>query len=170
MRAWIAGAAVAATVAFAGQARAEDKNKESSAQIEIAPAAERQMPGGQSGFGPSAAIEFTAIEDVLEIELGVSPLFGGGQTQWGTELTFQTPLISFDNVEVSFAIGPEWQRQTGHGETDDSVGATAALDFEIWRLPERKYGWFVEPSYGYSFGSDHQRSLGLAAGWIFAIP
>jgi hypothetical protein len=44
------------------------------------------------------------------------------------------------------------------------------LDFQFRQLPERKFGWFVEPSYGYSFGREHKQSLGVTVGVLFAIP
>jgi hypothetical protein len=38
----------------------------------------------------------------------------------------------------------------------DCLGAAAQLEFQFWQLPERKFGWFVEPSYGYSFRREHE--------------
>ena len=34
----------------------------------------------------------------------------------------------------------------------------------------RKYGWFLEPTYSYSFSSGHEQSLGLTAGLLIPIP
>ena len=104
--------------------------------------------------------------------MGVSPLFKGHQTQWGTEVLFKTtlPLGLPENVEVMFAAGPEWQRTIGGGEVTNSVAGVAQLDFQFWKLPERKCGWFVEPSYSYSFGKDHEQSLGLTVGLLIALP
>jgi hypothetical protein len=59
---------------------AQAGEKESFAELEIGAASEWSLPGGGSSLGPSAALEFTAIKDRLEIELGVSPRFGNGQT------------------------------------------------------------------------------------------
>jgi tetratricopeptide (TPR) repeat protein len=68
------------------------------------------LPGGASSFGPSAAIEFMPIKNRLEIELGVSPMFSRGRTEYDTELVFKTPLLLGlpDNVEVMFGGGPAW--------------------------------------------------------------
>ena len=63
-------------------------------EIEIGAAGEWGVPCGNPSSGPSAAIELTAIKDLLEIEADVSPLFRRGQTEWGTELTFKTPLFA----------------------------------------------------------------------------
>jgi hypothetical protein len=85
---------------------------------------------------------------------------------------FKTPLPLGlpDNVEVTFGGGPAWLHTVGGGEVINSLGATAQLDFQVWQLPERKFGWFVEPSYDYSFGREHEQSLGVTVGVLFAIP
>ena len=40
------------------------------------------------------------------------------------------------------------------------MGATVALDVTVWPWPERKFGWFVEPSYG----QPGQREIALREG------
>jgi hypothetical protein len=59
---------------------------------------------------------------------------------------------------------------SGRREVTDSLGVTVQLDFQVWQLPERKFGWFVEPSYGYSLGREHEQSLGVTVGLLIAIP
>jgi hypothetical protein len=39
----------------------------------------------------------------------------------------------------------------------------------IWPWPDRKYGWFLEPSYTYSFINGHEQSLGIGVGLLIAI-
>ena len=161
---------IAALSLLAGEVQAEDKERESIGELEIGVAGEWSLPGGRSSFGPSAAIELTAIQDRLEIELGVSPLFANGQTAWGTELIFKTPVFSFDNMVVTFGLGPGWQHKVGGGGATNTLVGEVQLDFQFWQLPERKLGWFVEPSYGYSFGAEHEQSLGVTVGLLIAIP
>jgi hypothetical protein len=74
---------------------------------EIGAAGEWALPSGASSFGPSAAIEFTPNKDLLEIELGVSPMFSRSQAEYDTELVFKTPLPLGlpDNVEVMLGGG-----------------------------------------------------------------
>lgn len=43
-------------------------------------------------------------------------------------------------------------------------GAEFALDFMIWPTKDRKLGWFVEPTYGYFFNSEHEQTLGVSIG------
>ena len=113
----------------AGTALAGDK--EPFAVLELGAAGEWGLNGDGSSFGPTAAIEFTAIKNWLAIEPGVTTLFSRGQTEWDT--------------------------------------GDASAHFEIWPTPDRKYGWFLEPSYTYSFGSGHEQSFGVSAGLLIPI-
>jgi hypothetical protein len=70
--------------------RVHAEEKEPAAIIELGGAGEWGLLDASS-FGPSAAIEFTPIEHWLEIEAGVSTLFGGGRTEWETDLLFKKP-------------------------------------------------------------------------------
>jgi len=158
---------IAALLLIAGAARAEEK--EPSALIEMGGATEWDLRGGQS-FGPAVAIEVTPLKDWLEIEGGVSPLFGGGHTDWNTDLVFKKPFTLSKTVEVEFGVGPEWLHTTGGGKTADSLGGEAVVEFQFWPWPNRNYGWYLEPSYGYDFGSGHAQSFGLTVGLLIAIP
>jgi hypothetical protein len=159
---------IAAQLLFAGKAQAEDK--EPSAEVEIGGAGEWSLRDGGSSFGPTVAIEVTPLKDWLEIEAGVTTLFGGGHTEWGADLVFKKPYALSDTVELTFGVGPEWLHKTVGGKMADSVGGEAVLDFQFWQLPERKFGWFLEPTYGYDFGRGHEQSLGLSVGLLIAIP
>ena len=151
-------------------AAAQAGEKEPSAEIGIGIASEWDAPSRVTIFGLSAAIEYTAIKDWLEIEASVSPLFGKSQTEWNTELVVKKPFSLSDKVEVTFGVGPAWLHKIGGGETTDSAGGVVVLDFQFWPLPERRLGWFLEPSYGYDFGKGHKQSLGVSVGLLFGIP
>ena len=160
---------LAAAVSLTASAQAAEKEKEAAAELELGAATEWALPGGGFSFGPSVGIEFTPIKDWLEIEAGVSPVFGGGRTEWSTELVFKKPFSLSDKVEMMVGLGPEWLYKTGHGETTNSIGGVALVDFQIWPFPERKFGWFVEPSYGYDFGRQHEQSFGVTVGLLIPI-
>lgn len=89
---------------FIAEAWAEEK--EPTAIVELGTAGEWHFPSGK--LGPTAAVEFTPIKDWLEIEAGVSMLFGGGQREWSTDLLFKKPFTLSDKVEFMFGVGPEW--------------------------------------------------------------
>ncbi len=156
---------LAAVLLCGGKAQAEDK--EPFAEVEIGGASEWSLRGGGISFGPAVAVEVTPLKDLLEIEAGVAPLFGGGRTEWNTDLLFKKPFTLSDTVEFMIGAGPEWTYTAGGA---GKLGAEAALDFQFWPWPERKFGWFLEPSYSYSFGSGHEQSLGVSVGLLIAIP
>jgi hypothetical protein len=39
----------------------------------------------------------------------------------------------------------------------------------FWPTPDRKFGWFLEPSYTYSFSNGHEQSLGVSVGLLVPI-
>jgi hypothetical protein len=74
-----------------------------------------------------------------------------------------------DKLEVMPGFGPAWFYKTGPGESSSSIGAVALIDFQIRPSAERKLGLFIEPSYGYDFGREHERSLGVTMGVLIPI-
>ncbi len=147
---------------FAGEAWSEEK--EPTAIVELGAAGEWDFPSGK--LGPTAAVEFTPIKDWLEIEAGVSTMFGGGQTEWSTDLLFKKPFTLSDKVEFMFGVGPEWT----FSRDGTKVAGEIAADFMFWPTPDRKFGWFLEPSYSYSFSAGHEQSLGTSVGLLIPIP
>jgi hypothetical protein len=158
---------VISAIAFTGaQVRAEEKEKEPLAILELGGTGE-WAPSGGSSFGPSAAVEFEPIKNWLEIEIGTGPLFGRGHTEWSTDVLFKKPFTLSDKVEFMVGAGPQWSQPfNGTG----NLGAEFALDFMFWPTRDRKYGWFIEPTYSYSFGSEHEQSLGVTLGLLISIP
>jgi hypothetical protein len=167
-RAELLMAFVVASLPFAATALAEEK--EPSAVVQLGAKGEWGLPNGGSSFGPTAAIEFTPIKHWLEIEAGVTSLFSRGQTEWDTDLLFKKPFELSPNIEFEPGIGPAWIHTVGGGRTTDAIAGEAALDFMFWPTPDRKFGWFLEPSYSYSFGREHEQSLGVSVGLLIAIP
>jgi len=162
-------ALMAGLLLIAGNAFSQAEDKEPSAIIEIGGAAQWALRGGSS-FGPTVAAEVTPIENWLELESGVTTLFSRGQREWDADFLFKKPYTLSKTVEFMFGAGPEWAHTIAHGKITDSIGAEAVLDFMFWPWPERKFGWYLEPSYGYSFGSGHEQSLGFSAGLLIPIP
>jgi hypothetical protein len=152
----------AAIGACAGTAAAEEK--EPTAVVGIGGAGEWGVPGPTS-FGPSVSVEFTPIKDWLEIEIGAASLFRRGATEFESDLVFKKPFTLSDKVEFMVGAGPAWSYTRDEGT---KWGATVALDFMVWPWPERKFGWFVEPSYTISQGNE--KSLSVSMGLLIAIP
>jgi hypothetical protein len=50
------------------------------------------------------------------------------------------------------------------------VAGEFALDFMFWPTADRKFGWFVEPTYSYSFSRGREQSFAVSVGLLVAIP
>jgi hypothetical protein len=147
------------------QARAAEKEKEPDAILEIGGSGDWSVSGPFS-FGPTAAIEFTPIENWLEIEVGTGPMFGKGISEWDTDILFKKPFTLSDKVELMIGAGPQWSNAF-RGST--KAGAEIAGDFMFWPWPDRKLGWFLEPSYSYTFIGGREQSLGVSVGLLIPI-
>jgi hypothetical protein len=148
---------------------AQSDDKEPVAVIELGPGAAWSLKGGGSSFGPSAAIEFTPIENWLEIEAGVTPLFSRHSTEWDTDLLFKKPWTLSRTAEFMFGLGPEWIHTRENGAIRNSAGGEVALDFMFWPAAKHRFGWYVEPAYEYDFGRGHEQSIGVTGGLLIAI-
>ena len=148
----------------------EEKEREPVAIIEIGAAGDWALTHGTPSYGPSAAIEVTPIKERLEIEAGVTPFFSRGQTEWDTDLIFKKPYTLSKTTEFMFGAGPEWAHTIKGGESTNSIGGEAALDFMFWPWPKRRFGWYLEPTYGYNFSSGHDQSMSVTVGLLIAIP
>jgi hypothetical protein len=140
----------------------QQEEKDHVAVLEFGAAGEWGLGDGKTSFGPSVAVEVTPIEHWLEIEAGVAPLMSKGSTEWDFDLVFKKPFQLSKNVEFMVGVGPEWVTPT------HSFGAVAVADFMFWTTPQ--YGWFLEPSYSYSFNREHDRSLAVNVGLLIALP
>jgi hypothetical protein len=82
----------------------------------------------------------------------------------GAPISFsRNPLTLSNSVEFEPGIGPQWS-------SGGKIAGAIAFDFMFWPSPDRKIGWFLEPSYSYTFSKDHEQSLGMSVGLLIAIP
>jgi hypothetical protein len=151
-------------------AQPADQEPEPVAIVELGGAGSWNLEGGGSSFGADAAVEVTPIENWLEIEVGVTPLFTRHSTEWDTDLLFKKPWTLSKKAEFMFGVGPEWVHTRQYGVTMNSVAAEAVLDFMFWPSGKHKFGWYLEPAYDYNFGRGHDQSLGITGGLLIAIP
>ena len=155
---------------LSGNSFAQAGDKEPAAVVELGAAAERNLTEAQSSFGPTAAVEFTPIENWLELEAGVTPLLRRHSTEWTTDLLFKKPWTLSDKSEFMLGVGPEWIYTNAFGIKQDSVGVEVAPDFMFWSSRKHSFGWYLEPSYDYKFGPGHEHSLGITGGLLIGIP
>jgi hypothetical protein len=155
---------------FSGNLSAQSDDKEPAAVLEIGGAATRSVTDGGSSFGPTVAVEVTPVENWLELEVGVTPLFARHSTEWDADLLFKKPWTLSKNAEFMVGVGPEWIHTRKYGVTTRSAGAEAVLDFMFWPCRRHRFGWYLEPGYEYNFGRGHEQSLGISGGLLIAIP
>jgi hypothetical protein len=150
-------------------ARAQD-TAEPAAILELGGAASQSLTGDGPSGGPNIAAEVTPVENWLELEAGVTPLFGHHSTEWDADLLFKKPWDLSSTVELMAGIGPEWIHTRARGASSDAVGAEAALDLMFWpSIGRHRIGWYLEPAYDYGFGRGHEQSIGVSGGLLIAL-
>src|SRR6202162_5052415 len=90
----------------AGNAFGQSVEKESTAVLELGGAGSRSLTEGQSSFGPTVAVEVTPIENRLELEAGVTPLFRRHSTEWSIDFLFKKPWTLSDKMEFMLGLAP----------------------------------------------------------------
>lgn len=136
--------------------------------LELGAGGEREISERTSHVGPAVGIEVEPIEDRLEIEFGAATFRSRAATDWELDLPFKIPLRLANNIELMPGLGPTWAHTTAAGERSSTWGSEVVLDLFVWR--SKRSGWFLEPSYGITFGDGNRKSVGLTAGLFFAVP
>jgi hypothetical protein len=149
---------------------AQSVEKEPVAVLDLGGAADWNLEDSGSGFGPTVAVEVTPIEEWLELEAGVTPVFAPNSTEWDIDLLFKKPWTLSKKAEFMFGVGPEWVHVRQNRVTTNSVAGEVVLDFMFWPSAKHRFGWYLEPDYDYNFGRDHEQSVGLSGGLLIAIP
>ncbi len=161
---------MAALLLWPANALAQSADKEPAAVLELGAVPQRSVTGGGWSFGPTVAVEVTPIENWLELEGGVTPLFARHSTEWDTDLLFKKPWTLSRKAEFMFGAGPEWIHARRNNVVTNSAGGEVALDFMFWPKGKHKFGWYLEPAYDYDFGRGHDQSVSVSAGLLIAIP
>jgi len=152
-------------------ALAQSVDKDPVAIVELGGAAGRSLNNGGTSFGADVAVEVTPIENWLELEAGVTPLFSRHHsTEWDTDLLFKKPWTLSKKAELMAGVGPEWVHTREPGIRPNSIAGEVVLDFMFWPSRKHKFGWFLEPGYDYNFARGHERSFGISGGLLIAIP
>ena len=152
-----------------GNAFAQSVDKEPAAVAELGGAADFSVKNAGSSFGPTVAVEITPIENWLELEAGVTPLFTRHSTEWDADLLFKKPWTLSKKAEFMLGVGPEWVHATKYGMTTNSVSGEGVLDFMFWPSAKHRFGWYLEPGYEYNFGRGREQSFGISGGLLIAI-
>jgi hypothetical protein len=112
----------------------QSADEEPQAVIELGGAAARSFTEGQLTFGPTVAVEVTPIENWLELETGVTPLFRRHSTEWSVDLLFKKPWTLSNKKEFMLGVGPEWIHTNTYGVQMNSIALEVAPDFMFWSV------------------------------------
>ena len=137
------------------------------ATIEIGAAGDRGVTESSSSAGATIAVEFTPIENWLEIETGVTALRASGRNELSADLLFKKPWRLSATSEFMVGLGPELSHRSGAGKTA-SLATEIVADWMFW--PAKNVGWYLEPSYSFTAVSGGERNVGIAAGLLIGLP
>jgi hypothetical protein len=68
-----------------------------------------------------------------------------------------------------FGAGPEWVHTKDYGVSGNALAGEVVLDFMFWPGGKHHFGWFLEPGYEYTFGANHEKSIGISGGLLIAL-
>jgi hypothetical protein len=127
-------------------------------------AVEVELRKGTSHLGSNVFVEYSAIEDWLELELGLSvfPMYGGAEVS--TDFLFKKPFRLADRLECMLGVGPELVRAIHSPDTGTFGGGETAADFMFWPSPH--VGLWIEPSYDFVFRDGVSHGIGSTGGLI----
>jgi hypothetical protein len=157
-----------APVATALCATDDDSQAEHIAVIEVAAAGEREISEHAFHVGPAVGVEIEPIANWLEIELGASAYRSRGATSWEFELPFKKPFRLTSTIEIMPGLGPTWAHSSQPSGASSNWGAETVIDIFFWQ--SKQLGWYLEPSYGVTFGNGNKTSASLTVGLFFAVP
>jgi hypothetical protein len=134
--------------AAAGDPNREPKSAEAiehTIVVGVGGAAELELGDRSLHPGVNVMVEWEAIENWLELEVGASILAGSDGLEVPIDLLVKKPFRLARWAEVMVGVGPEIVQVTGRsGGT--YFGGEAAIDFMFWPWGER-VGLWVEPAY-----------------------
>ena len=166
-----AGLALCALLEFGPAIAATDEAGEQEDHLvilELGATGERELSEHTSHIGPAVGMEIEPIENWLEIELGASTYTSQGTRNWEIELPFKKPFRLSDTIEVMPGLGPTWAHTTQPGQQSSSWGIEGVIDLFFWH--RKRFGWFLEPSYGIALGNGNKKSVGVTGGLFLAVP
>ncbi len=141
--------------------RPDDAN-EHTIVVGVGGAGELELGDRSLHLGGNVMIEWDAIEDWLEIEVGASMLATKGGLDIPVDLLVKKPFTLTRWAEVMLGVGPEVVHVTG-ATKGTYLGGEVALDFMFWPWG-RRIGLWTEPEYDVVFHDGASSGIGLTGG------
>jgi hypothetical protein len=121
--------------------------------------ADLELGDGSLHPGANVMIEWDAVENWLELEVGASVLSAPGGVQVPVDLLVKKPFRLARWAEFMIGVGPEVVQVTGANK-GTYFGGEVALDFMLWPWG-RRVGLWVEPEYDLTV--QHGASSGIGS-------
>ena len=145
---------------------AEEAHEEHSMILTLGPVLDRSLTDKKTTYGSSVGLEFTAIENQLEIEVGAQYLSSSSPKVLGAVVLFKKPFELSKGVELEIGLGPSISRKVSPSGGWQS-GITFSPELMIW--PTKKMGWYISSEYTRGLGKEAEKSVGLSIGLLFPI-
>jgi hypothetical protein len=133
--------------------------------VGVGGAADLELGDGSLHPGANVMVEWDAIKNWLEVEVGASVLTAPGGVAVPVDLLVKKPFTLARWAEFMVGVGPEVVRVTGtNGGT--YFGGEVALDFMFWPWG-RHVGLWVEPEYDLTYQHGVSSGIGITGGVLF---
>ena len=152
---------------YGATVNAEESRDDHSLILLVGPAMEKSTVDGSKAYGTALAVEFTAIEHQLEIELGTQYLSTSNPKELSAQIIFKKPFELAKDIELGVGAGPAMWRKTSSPGNNLQSGVAFVADFMFW--PTKKFGWYLSPSYTYGTSSGSDRTAGVSVGLLFSM-
>jgi hypothetical protein len=165
-RGLVAACVGVALAAPPGRARARETDEgavEHTIVVGAGGAGEVELGDGSVHAGGSVMVEWDAVEDWLELEVGASVLSAGGGFELPVDLLVKKPFRLAPRAELMIGLGPELVTVSDRTARATYLGGELALDFMFWPWG-RRVGLWVEPEYDLVFRDGTASGLGSTGG------
>ncbi len=134
--------------------------------VGVGGATELELVDGSLHPGANLMVEWDAIENWLELEIGASVLAANRGVEVPVDLLLKKPFTLAPWAEVMVGVGPEVVAVSNPTTKATYFGAEGALDFMFWPWG-RRVGLWVEPEYDLVFDPRASSGIGATAGVLF---
>jgi hypothetical protein len=131
--------------------------------VGVGGAAELELRDGSVHLGANIMVEWDAIENWLELEVGASVLSAEGGVEVPFDLLAKKPFHLTRWSEFMIGAGPEVVYVHTPTTKATYFGAELALDFMFWPWG-RRVGLWIEPEYDLIFHDGSSSGLGATGG------
>jgi len=135
--------------------------------VGVGGAAEWELADRALRPGANLMVEWDAIEDWLELEIGASILSANGGAEVPIDLLLKKPFRVARWAEFMVGIGPEMVPVWNATTNATYFGGEVALDFMFWPWGQR-VGLWIEPEFDLTFPDGRvSSSIGGTGGLLF---